>query len=429
MIVCIAEKPSVARDIAKVLGANQAHDGYMEGNGYQVTWTFGHLCTLKEPQDYTDQWKAWALTRLPMIPQRFGIKLIADKGVEKQFKIIESLFQKADSIVNALKGGADFKELAQKYSQTGDSAWITTAQYQQAALDADNAAFVNVLYNMTRGEVRKLKFTNGNTVILKVEDLRNPVTKYNVAAIIKELRFSDDTYSSEYNKFSSFVAANPTLEQMEANAEKSGYTLRPISDLSSSQHNIAGIHNTRDAVKWLFDDANKGSISQLYECGDNDHLLVVALTGINPEGYASQDKVAESIKQELLNDKKMDKLLALAKDVKDITAAQALKGAVTDTVSHISFANPAFISATMSSEPIVSAVASRTAKGQFAGPFKGNGGVYLLQVLDKTATQDKYDAKEEEAQAANMNFRYVSQSLLNDLYQRANVKDYRYKFF
>ena len=95
MIVCIAEKPSVARDIAKVLGATQSHDGYMEGNGYQVTWTFGHLCTLKEPHDYTDQWKAWALTRLPMIPQRFGIKLIADKGVEKQFKIIESLFQKA----------------------------------------------------------------------------------------------------------------------------------------------------------------------------------------------------------------------------------------------------------------------------------------------------------------------------------------------
>ena len=114
MIVCIAEKPSVARDIAKVLGANQAHEGYMEGNGYQVTWTFGHLCTLKEPQDYTDQWKAWALTRLPMIPQRFGIKLIADKGVEKQFKIIESLFQKADSIVNCGDAGQE-GELIQRW--------------------------------------------------------------------------------------------------------------------------------------------------------------------------------------------------------------------------------------------------------------------------------------------------------------------------
>ena len=114
MIVCIAEKPSVARDIAKVLGANTTHEGYMEGNGYQVTWTFGHLCTLKEPHDYTDQWKAWALSRLPMIPPRFGIKLIADKGVEKQFKIIESLFQKADSIVNCGDAGQE-GELIQRW--------------------------------------------------------------------------------------------------------------------------------------------------------------------------------------------------------------------------------------------------------------------------------------------------------------------------
>ena len=114
MIVCIAEKPSVARDIAKVLGANTAHEGYMEGNGYQVTWTFGHLCTLKEPHDYTDQWKAWALSRLPMIPPRFGIKLIADKGVEKQFKIIESLFQKADEIVNCGDAGQE-GELIQRW--------------------------------------------------------------------------------------------------------------------------------------------------------------------------------------------------------------------------------------------------------------------------------------------------------------------------
>ncbi len=114
MIVCIAEKPSVARDIAKVLGATQAHEGYMEGNGYQVTWTFGHLCTLKEPHDYSDQWKAWALTRLPMIPQRFGIKLIADKGVEKQFKIIESLFQKADEIINCGDAGQE-GELIQRW--------------------------------------------------------------------------------------------------------------------------------------------------------------------------------------------------------------------------------------------------------------------------------------------------------------------------
>ena len=115
MIVCIAEKPSVARDIAKVLGANTSHEGYMEGNGYQVTWTFGHLCTLKEPHDYTEQWKPWALSRLPMIPQRFGIKLIPNNPTyEKQFKVIESLFQKADEIVNCGDAGQE-GELIQRW--------------------------------------------------------------------------------------------------------------------------------------------------------------------------------------------------------------------------------------------------------------------------------------------------------------------------
>lgn len=114
MIVCIAEKPSVAKDIAKVIGASQSHDGYMEGNGYQVTWTFGHLCTLKEPHDYTTLWKPWALSRLPMIPLRFGIKLIDDKGIEKQFDIIESLMQKAERIINCGDAGQE-GELIQRW--------------------------------------------------------------------------------------------------------------------------------------------------------------------------------------------------------------------------------------------------------------------------------------------------------------------------
>ena len=114
MIVCIAEKPSVAKDIARILGANSQHDGYMEGNGYQVTWTFGHLCTLKEPDDYTPLWKRWSLGALPMIPQRFGIKLINDKGVERQFAVIERLMQAADSIINCGDAGQE-GELIQRW--------------------------------------------------------------------------------------------------------------------------------------------------------------------------------------------------------------------------------------------------------------------------------------------------------------------------
>ena len=114
MIVCIAEKPSVAKDIARIIGATASHNGYMEGNGYQVTWTFGHLCTLKEPDDYTPMWKRWSLGSLPMLPPRFGIKLIDDEGIRKQFAVIEKLMQKADGIINCGDAGQE-GELIQRW--------------------------------------------------------------------------------------------------------------------------------------------------------------------------------------------------------------------------------------------------------------------------------------------------------------------------
>ena len=114
MKVCIAEKPSVAKDIAEVIGAKSRKDGYFEGNGYCVTWTFGHLCTLKEPHEYSQQWKQWSLWSLPMIPPRFGIKLIADKGIEKQFGIIEQLIGKAEAVINCGDAGQE-GELIQRW--------------------------------------------------------------------------------------------------------------------------------------------------------------------------------------------------------------------------------------------------------------------------------------------------------------------------
>lgn len=114
MIVCITEKPSVAKDIASILGATVKRDGFYEGNGYQITWTFGHLCSLKEPQDYSDRWKSWSLGTLPMIPPKFGIKLIDDKGIEKQFKVIETLFREADEVVNCGDAGQE-GELIQRW--------------------------------------------------------------------------------------------------------------------------------------------------------------------------------------------------------------------------------------------------------------------------------------------------------------------------
>ena len=362
-----------------------------------------------------------------------GKTTMADSVLFRQIGVIgkdeADIAKKADSIMTALKSGANFKDLAKKYNQTGDSTWLATAQFQNATLDADNSLFINTLYGMTANESKLLKLENGATVVLQVMKTANPVTKYNVASIVKELKFSDETYSQEYNKFSSFVAANTTLEQVEANASKNGYTVRPIDDVTSAAHGIANIRATRDALKWVFDDAKVGDLSQLYECGSNDHLLLVALTDINPEGYRSTDKLKDELTEEVKADKKIEKLYEAAKNVKNFADAQKIKDVVVDTVKHVSFSAPTFIAATGASEPIISAVAAKTAKGAFAGPVKGKKGVYMLQVINKTKTSEKFDAKTEQASLAMSNFRSASSAIINTLYLKANVKDKRYKFF
>jgi peptidyl-prolyl cis-trans isomerase D len=364
-----------------------------------------------------------------------GKATMADSILFRQIGVIgkgeEDIAKKADSIMTALTAGAQFKDLAKKYNQTGDSTWITTAQFQAASLDADNTLFINTLYSMNAGESKKLKLENGSTVILQVMKTANPVTKYNVAAIVKELRFSDETYSKEYNKFSSFIAENTTLEKIEANASKNGYVVRPMENVPSTAHGIAGIRATRDALKWAFDNAKVGDISQLYECGNNDHLLLVALTGINPVGYYSVEKAKDFLTEEVKKDKKIEKLYDSAKNVKNIADAQKLKNVVVDTVKHVSFAQNTFVPSINASESLIGATASKTAKGAFAGPVKGNYGVYMFQVLDKTKTAEKFDAKAEEASTAEQNSRVAlfGNTFIQSLTKKASVIDNRYKFF
>lgn len=334
----------------------------------------------------------------------------------------------ADSIVVALNGGAQFAEIAKKYGQSSDSVWVSTVQYASMEPNADNELFINTLFNMNAGETKALKLSNGMNVVLQVLDKKNPITKYNVASIVKQLNFSEKTYTAAYNKFSSFIAANNTLEKMEANAEKSGYILQTMPDLTANQHMIAGVHNTREAIKWLFDEAKENQISELYKCGNSDHFMIVALTSVNPKGYRSVEKSKEIIKAQIANDKKAEQLMDQFKDIKSIASAQS-KGAIIDSLNHISFSAPAFVRATNSSEPIVSAAASKAAKGAFIGPIKGENGIYLMQIANKTKTADKFDAKQEEASLSQMNLRYAFQTLVNTLYMKANVTDNRYKFF
>lgn len=336
--------------------------------------------------------------------------------------------QRADSIVNALNAGGDFKAIAKNYGQVGDSSWVATRDYERSTVDADNALFISSIYATAVGSTKQVKLSNGNIIILQVLDAKNPITKYNVAAVVKENRFSDETYNNEYNKFSTFLAANKTLAEIEANAAKAGYQVLESADLMSSAHGIANVHGTRDALKWAFDEASVGDVSPLYECGDNDHLLVAALTGVNEAGYRSVEKLNEVLKQQVLADKKAEKILAQLKDVKTLDAAQA-KGAAVDTVKAVSFASAPFVSATMAQEPVVGALAAKTAQGAVSHAAKGNAGVYMVQVLSKQQPAAQFDAKAEKANVSNTLMRYAVSNVINTLYKKADVKDNRYKFF
>ncbi len=339
---------------------------------------------------------------------------------------------KADSIVAALAGGAKFKDMAKKYSQSGDSTWLATADYQrQSSIKADDALYINTLFGMSEGETRKVKFSNGATMVMQVMSKRSPVAKYKVAAVAKELTYSDETRRSAYNKFSTFLAANESMEKLEANAAKNGYAVQ-LAELRGDIHRVGNVAKSNEAVRWIFDNAKANEVSQLYECGDSqhEHFMVVALTGVNKQGYRPFDKVKEELRMEVVNEKKAEKLLADCKGVGDMAAARKLKGVVVDSVNNVSFANAAYIPALQNvSEPIVSALASKTAKGAFGKAVRGNYGVYMLQVLDKTKTAEKYDAKAEQSMLASQAGNFAMRSIINGLYLKASVKDMRYKFF
>ena len=206
--------------------------------------------------------------------------------------------------------------------------------------------------------------------------------------------------------------------------------MQSLNDISTAEHYVAGIHGTRDALKWLFE-AKQGDVSQLYECGDNDHLLVIVLNTIHPQGFRAWDdaQVKEILKREVMKDKKAELLMAKLKGVSSIAAAQA-KGAKVSTVNQITFASPAFVQATGAVEPALSGAVAATAAGKFSkAPVKGNAGVYVFQVVKKAMRAgSKYNELMVMQQTAQQNMQMVG-NFMQDLILKANVVDNRYLFF
>ena len=334
----------------------------------------------------------------------------------------------ADSIYTALQGGADFEAIAKKYGQTGEKTWLVSNQYQSApSMDKDTKNYLNTLSTAAVNSLNNVAMTNGN-IILQVTDRRAMTTKYVAAVIKKSIDFSKDTYSAAYNKFSQFVSENQTLEAMEKNAAKYGFKVQERQGISNAEHYVVNIPSTREAMKWLFE-AKEGTISPLYECGNNDHLLVIALTGVHPVGYRAMESVKEQLKMEVTRDKKFEKAAAQLAGVKDIAAAKQ-KGAVVDSVRQITFSAPVFVQAAGASEPALSGAVAAVKQGQFSpAVVKGNGGAYLFQVLAKKQREGaKLDEKQQMKQLQQQ-AQQAAGRFMNEMYLKADVVDNRYLFF
>lgn len=335
----------------------------------------------------------------------------------------------ADSIYNALKGGADFETLAKKYGQEGKPQWLTSAMYERStSVDSDTKALLEALNNTSVNEVKNLSFAQGN-VIIQIVSRKAFVDKF-VAAVIKHtIDFSKDTYSAAYNKFSQYVSECSSIEDLEQKATKYGFKVSERKNLFNNEHYVAGVRGTRDALKWVFE-TKEGSISPLYDCGNNDCLLVVAMNKIHAKGYADLEDVKADLEAELKQDKKYDVLKEKYASVKSVTEAKS-KGMLVDTVKQISFSAPAYVKAIGASEPALSGAVASAKQGAFSDHLvKGKQAAYLFQVLKKGEKENPYkDAKAIDRQLQMQGTQMVFNRLMYDLYQNAKVVDNRYLFF
>lgn len=348
-------------------------------------------------------------------------------------KTLEAARASADSIQKALAAGGDFQAIAKRYGQDSTTTWFTGAMYEQAStMSQDNRAYIEALLNGAVGSTQNIELTQGN-VVIQVLNRKAMKSKAVAAVIKKEIRFSDNTYSKAYNRFSQFVTqSQASLADLQKHATKFGYTVQDLNDFATSSHTVGNVGGSgiRDAIKWIFE-AKEGQVSQLFEAGkENDHLLVLCMIKIHPQGYRPWDdaQVKEILKREVIRDKKAEMIMAKLKGVNSIAAAQA-KGAKVSTVNQITFAAPAFIQATGAAEPALSGAVAATAQGKFcSAPVKGNAGVYVFQVVKKQMRPAKYNEEQQIQMCRQRAMQYMG-NFMQDLVFGAGVVDSRYLFF
>lgn len=332
-----------------------------------------------------------------------------------------------DSIYNAIKGGADFKALAEKYNGAMEPQWVYSAQFN-AGVDAQNAKYFSELFAADKDALYKTQMGD-MMVITQVLDKKGSKEKYNVVVVKCPVVFSDATYSNEYNKFSQFVASNQTVENMTNNAEAAGYRVQEIKDMLSNSYGVANVQNTREALRWAFN-AKVGEVSQVFECGDNNTLMVLAVTGKHDKGYLDFNSVKDQLKPEAIKDKKAEMIISdlKSKNLADINAYKSLDNVVSDTLKHITFSAPVSVMRVGGGEYVLSGLAAKAELNKLTAPVKGNSAVYVLDVFSTNKSNETFDLNKE-TQIWSSTYMRSASGITGDLFDKAEVEDNRYLFF
>ena len=343
---------------------------------------------------------------------------------------------RADSMLKALNSGASFAELAKKAGVPSDSVWITAQQFENPQLSGDNLAFVKSLLNAPLKQYAVMEM-QGMKVVLQVLDRKAIKTKYTAAVVKVPVDFSKATYDAAVSKMNRFLAANHTLADLVKNAPKEGYRVADQENFVTSAHNIGaegynpGVRGSKEAVKWVFDEAKEGDVSSLYQVGEaNNHLLVVALSKVNDGNYLTLDN--KEVKNYLTLIVKRDKLAEIATQkytgIKSVAQAKA-KGAIVENVENLTFAGQTAATAVGVNEPKLAGAIAATKKGATTPMVFGAGGAYIARIIDrKNISIEKFAAKAVMQQKQQAMMQELGQATLFVLRHNAKVQDNRYKF-
>ena len=336
--------------------------------------------------------------------------------------------KRADSIITAArKRGADFQAIAQNYGQSAPEQWLVADSYEPAAIDGENALYVNTLNSMKKGDVTRIN-VQGVILIIKVSDVKTPLKKYNLAVVKRPVEFSEETSNAAYNKLSAFLAQNTTVEDLKNNAEDSDFRLLFYPGFENYNHNVGGVAKSREALRWAFE-AQEGEVSRIYEVGNaNDHLLAVGVEKINPRGTRSIQDAAASLSLKALNNKKFEVLKGQLAG-KSIDELKAIDGVRLDTIRSLNFNNDAYISSIFSNEAIVGPSVFNLEQNELTVPMKGENCAFVAEKISEDRYTAEFDEASESLRTRSMVSSRIMGSILEELYYKAKVVDNRYQIF